>query len=77
MAQINDEKFGVIQWAIRYLSRGKAGLLTVASKHPDDLEGYEGATMTAAFFTRMIAKISWAFISRGTDMGVVAAAVSV
>lgn len=76
MAQINDEKFGVIQWAIRYLSRGTAGLQTVASKHSDDLEGYE-ADKGAAFFTRTTAKISWAFISCGTDTGDVAAAASV
>lgn len=36
-----------------------------------------GATMTAAFFTRTIAKISGVFISSGIDMGVAAAAVSV
>lgn len=36
-----------------------------------------GATMTVAFFTRTIAKIAGFFISCGTDMRVVAAAVSV
>lgn len=36
-----------------------------------------GGTMTAAFFTRTIAKISGVFVSCGTDMRVVAAAVTV